>query len=144
MAKVTITFDDTNPAIVALFGEGAIATLADDFGYVETVHNPDYIGAIGSPQIPDLSWTPGEGEDESDRPIIDNPDYVPAVGESTIPNPVTRAQYVADVINTQVIVPAMLSKFEVRRKQEKEAEAMAQVAAAKTTLAAAAEITITE
>jgi hypothetical protein len=54
--KVTFTFDDTDPNIVAVLGENIGEKLADNKGYTSEIPNPDY--------------TPGGDED----PTIPNPD----------------------------------------------------------------------
>lgn len=122
MAKITITIDDANPAIVAALGDGTVDTVSVLKGYQEMVANPDYVPEIGSIQIPDSSWTPGVDESEADRPLIDNPDYVPAVGTPTIPNTKTKGAFLAEKVLADVIVPWLFKEKEAAARKEVETQ----------------------
>lgn len=143
MAKVTISLDDSRPEIIALFGENALETVADDMGYMATVPNPDHVPGVGSETIQDPEWERPEDFDEltGETPMVPNPDYVPAVGEPTMPNPMTKAQYVAGQILRNRIIPALTERFEQRRKREAERQIKEQVAQVAQVLESVAEVT---
>lgn len=50
--KVTFTFDDTDPNIVAVLGTNVGERLADNKGYTAEIANPDYNPATPDPEIP--------------------------------------------------------------------------------------------
>lgn len=143
MSKVTISLDDSRPEIIALFGENALSTVADDMGYMVTVSNPDHVPAQGGETIADPTWERPEDFDEmtGEVPQVPNPDYVPAVGEPTMPNPITRPEFVAGQILRNRIVPALIERFEQRRKREAERLIKEQVAQVADVLASVAEVT---
>jgi hypothetical protein len=144
MAKVTISLDDSRPEIIALFGENALETVADDMGYMTTVPNPDYVPAQGNETMQDPDWVmPDDFEPLTDTiPQIPNPNYVAQVGEATMPNPISKADFVARQILRNRIIPALIERFEQRRKREADALLKAQITQVATVLESVAEVSV--
>ena len=93
----TITFELTSKMLEAY--EVTPEQIADACGYNETIKNPDYVPAQGSPTINDPDHVPPEDYDPIEYiwPQVANPDHVEAVGEPNIAN-VSRIQWLAPVI----------------------------------------------
>jgi len=110
--KVTITFDDTNPTIVAALGKDVGTTLSERKGYQAEMHNPEYVPAVGSETIDDTSKEKVAGEmGTMIYPQIANPDYVAAVGKPTIPNTQTRASFVGGKTLKEAILPYLTKEM---------------------------------
>jgi len=112
MSKVTITIDDTNSALVAAFGENSLETIADQMGYMTEVE---------------------KNESELPKKIkINAPDGIEYFGypegtEMYKPNPQSKAQFVAEKILVENIVPRLLAGFSAKKQAEKNEEARIEV-----------------
>lgn len=131
MAKVTITIDDTNPAIVAMFGANSLNTIADSMGYTDMVEKT--IDEL--PAKVDIQTTDPDG-----NPITIQ-DY-PVGTEMFKPNPLTKGEYVAGVILKKHIVPALLASFEKQQTAAALAQVETAIEQAKTAVANAAEVIV--
>lgn len=122
MSKVTITIDDTNPAIVAAFGANSLETIADEFGYMQMVE-----------KIPE----------ELPAKILNEETGVEEYPEGTElykSNPQSKAEFVARKILEDNIIPRLLTSFKQRRENEKRAEVQAELTQAHNILASTAVI----
>jgi len=136
--KVTITFDDTNPTIVAALGKDVGILLAEQKGYQTKVHNTEYVPAVGSETIDDETKEPTETEDgKKVYPQIPNPDYVAAKGETTIDNTETRAKFIGRKTLEDAILP-YLTQGMARAAQKEATDKVTQI---NTVLGVATEIT---
>lgn len=100
MSKVTITIDDTNPALVAAFGENSLETIADEFGYMTMVEKT-------AEELPEKVL-----DEETQTEIY------PEGTELYKPNPQSKAAFVAEKILTENIVPRLLVGFKNRKQVE--------------------------
>jgi hypothetical protein len=114
MAKVTITIDDTNPGIVAAFGADVLTSLANSKGYTDVIPNPDYVPAVGSPEMEDVDASP---DSDGNFVMVTNPDYVSAIGEPTISN-TTRANFVGEKALKEAVVPYLLKEYSLSIRKE--------------------------
>lgn len=130
MSKVTITIDDAKPELVAAFGADALNTIADEFGYMEMVEKT----AEELPPMEDVTITdPGTGE----------PVTVQKYQEGTEmfkPNPQTRAEFVAQRMLTQHIVPALVRNLGDRKRKEALAQVESEVKQAAEVIKSVAEV----
>ena len=131
MAKVTITIDDANPAIVAAFGADALTTSANDLGYMEMVEkSPEELPEKVETQI------------EMDGETITKLDY-PEGTEFYKPNPHTRADFVAQKMLRDQIIPVLVRNLRTRKEAEARATVDAELKQAQDIIEQAAEV-ITE
>lgn len=133
MAKVTITIDDTNPAIVAAFGANALHTIADqEFAYKEVVQKTEA-------ELPDkIEVTRNEGIEGEPVTVLEYPEGTVL----TKPNPDSRGQHIGKTILKENIIPRLLQGFRKRRQAEKATEVENEMATAAQVLEAAAEIKV--
>ena len=131
MAKVTITIDDANPAIVAAFGADSLTTSANDLGYMEMVEkSPEELPEKVETQI------------EMDGETITKLDY-PEGTEFYKPNPHTRADFVAQKMLRDQIIPVLVRNLRTRKEAEARATVDAELKQAQDIIEQAAEV-ITE
>lgn len=108
MSKVTIAIDDTNPALVAAFGENSLSTIADEFGYMEMVEKEESELPAKEP----YTFTdPATGEE------ITSERY-PEGTEMYKPNPESRANFVGRKMLENEIVPALIRGLSDRKRKE--------------------------
>lgn len=125
MSKVTITIDDTNPALVAAFGENSLETIADEIGYMEMVEKSES-------ELPEKVF----------NPATDLPEY-PDGTEMYKPNPQTKAEFVGRKILEDNIIPRLLTGFSAKKQNEKAEEARIQIKQAEDILSSVAIIETT-
>ncbi len=112
MSKVTITIDDTNPALVAAFGANSLELIADEIGYMEMV-------AKAEKELPlKIPYTAEDGTEYMDYP---------EGTEMYKINPQSKAEFVARKILEDNIIPRLLSGFSSRKRNEKLEEAKNEV-----------------
>ena len=92
-------------------------------GYQTKIKNPDYVPAVGSPQMVDPEWEQPEDFDEimGEYPMVDNPDYVAEVGEPFMDNPETPMEFLAKKHQGYIIEDSIKVLEQVREEQEREA-----------------------
>lgn len=106
MAKVQITIDDTNPELVALFGENSLDYIAAKMSYPPVVPKAE-------------SELPAMVEVEQTNPITGDVEVVMAYPAGTVldkPNDEPKAAFVGRVMLTKVIVPKLLEGWAADRK----------------------------
>lgn len=132
MAKVTITIDDTNPAIVEAFGKNILDVIAErDFGYMEMVEKtPDELPEKIAVQKEDLAT----GEK------ITVMEY-PKGTEFYKPNPDSKAVHVGKQMLKTKIVPALLEGMRKNEVEKLHQEVEIKMSGAATLLENVAEIT---
>jgi hypothetical protein len=125
MSKVTITIDDSNPALVAAFGENSLEIIADDLGYMTQVEKD-----------------PSELPEKVTTTTPDGFEYLdyPAGTELYKPNPQTKAAFVGERILKENIVPRLLQGFGRRKESEALETVRSEVKQAEALLASVAEI----
>lgn len=108
MTKVSITIDDKDPKIVAIFGENSINNIADLEGYTPIVAKDEAeLPAKIAVVVPD----PVTGED------IITQEY-PEGTELYKENPETKASFVGKSILKKAIIPRLLAGFKQVKTQE--------------------------
>lgn len=115
MSKVTITIDDKSPALVSMFGENALNTIANAMRYQEKI-------ALSEEELPekvcrDLTEQEMKSGMYGDMTVTQICEY-PEGTVLTKNNPDTRAQYVGKTILREKIIPALLENFEKVKKNE--------------------------
>lgn len=132
MAKVTITIDDTNPTLVAAFGENALEAIADgEMGYQSMVEVLE-------------SELPAKIEVELIDKVTGEPytkmDY-PEGTELYKPNPQSKADFVAFKILTENIAPRLVQGLAVRKRAEAALKADKEIKQAEQIVVSVAEVT---
>ena len=135
MAKITITFDDSKPEIVALFGANAVnAVLAQALGYMTMVEKtPEELPAKVDVQVVDQST----GE------TVTVQEY-PAGTEMYKPNPETKTQFVARKTISDSLVPYLLQSFKQKIQEVKQTELANEIKQAQSVLESTATVEIIE
>lgn len=112
MAKITLTLDDSAPAMVAAFGENAIEKLSDAMGYQTKVEVP-------KDELPEVEMI----EVETNEGMIERPrDYT--VDELYKDNPQSREEFVSAIVIKRGITPILLEN--AKRDIERQVQAQTQ------------------
>jgi hypothetical protein len=140
MTKVTISIDDANPAIVEAFGEGSLNNIAADMGYMEEVRIPeDELPAKVEVPLTELELDfPGLPEGTTTR--MDYPEGT----VFTKANPQTKAEFVAERILENKIIPALLERYEKASRATADAQIKEGIDQAKQMLKSVANIEVVE
>ena len=131
MAKVTITIDDANPEIVAVFGPNSLNNIADRvYGYMELVEKTE-------DELPEKVEKETVNPDGETVTVMEYPEGT----EMYKPNPDSRAVHVGKTVLKEDILPSLLRDFSQQVKKGALADAEVQIDQAKDVLFNAAEIT---
>lgn len=123
MAKVTITIDDTNPAITAAFGANALENIAAGMGYMSMVEKTEE----ELPAKIEVKKTDENGDSYSEF-------HYPEGTEMYKPNPETTGHFVGRTILKEDIAPALLRTYSKRTKAEAMQNAETQIKTANETV----------
>lgn len=131
MSKVTISIDDTNPAIVAAYGEDSLIKVAEAMGYADRL------------PLPEDQWPEQETQEVTDTDGNTTTEPIPYTAEQiSTPNPESAAEHVGKMILNKYIVPALTKKAEQKIETEAMAQAREIIAQGREAVKAAAEVTI--
>lgn len=131
MSKVTITIDDSNPALVAAFGSNSLNTIADQFGYMDMVEKTEE-------ELPTKIEVEHQADDGETFTTMEYPEGT----EMFKANPVSRPEFVAQVILKTRIIPALLEKLEKTKRSQAIQAVDDEINTAKAMLISVAEVTV--